>query len=137
MGGVRRPQSLVLAAGFAVLGFVLVTAVSSTGAARRAAEPRKGQLIDLISRRRSLVAEEDTAVRALRAEVAAAQRQVSRRSEQDRASAVSAATLAMQAGPVASRAGGARCVCRSRPGSRRARSAAALPASATPTSSWW
>lgn len=98
---VRRPPSLILAAGSAVLGFLLVTAVSSAGDARRAAEPRRGELIDLIERRRSLVADQDEAVRSLRGEVATARRQVSRRSRLDRAAAEGEAALAMQAGTVA------------------------------------
>lgn len=97
----RRPPSLVLAAACALLGFLLVTAGSSATQARRAAEPRKGELIDLIERRRSLVAEQDDAVHALRTEVAAAQRQGARRSQLDQAAADAAATLAMQAGTVA------------------------------------
>lgn len=98
---VRRPPSLVLATAFAVLGFLLITAVSSVDQARRAAEPRKGELIDLIERRRSLVAEQDKAVHTLRAEVSSAQRQVSRRSELDRAAAETGSRLALQAGTVA------------------------------------
>lgn len=97
----RRPPSAVLAVGFALLGFLVVTAVSSVGESRRAAEPRKGQLIDLIERRRSLVAEQDRAVHALRGEVEVARRQLSRRGASDRAAAESGATLAMQAGTVA------------------------------------
>lgn len=97
----RRPPPLALVAACAVLGFLLVTAVSSAGEARRAAEPRKGELIDLIERRRSLVSEQDEAVHALRGEVADVQRQLSRRSQLDRAAADSAARLAMQAGTVA------------------------------------
>ena len=97
----QRPPSLVLAAGAAVLGFLLVTAASSATQARRAAEPRKGELIDLIERRRSLVAQQDKAVHALRSEVAKAQRQVARRGELERAASGAAETLALQAGTVA------------------------------------
>lgn len=97
----RRPPSLVLAGACAVLGFLLVTAASSAGDARREAQPRKTELIDLIQRRRSLVAEQDEALHVLRGEVADAQRQVARRSQLDRADADAAATLAMQAGTVA------------------------------------
>lgn len=97
----RRPPSLVLAVGASVLGFLLVTAVTSAGQARRAAQPRKGELVDLIERRRSLVAEQDKAVHALRSEVAAAQRQASRQGKLDKAAATGAATLALQAGTVA------------------------------------
>lgn len=97
----RRPPSLALVGACAVLGFLVVTAVSSAGQARRLAEPRKGELIDLIERRRSLVFDQDAAVQALRGEVGEAQRQLSRRSERDRATADRAATLALQAGTVA------------------------------------
>ncbi|MGI8686019.1 MAG: DUF881 domain-containing protein [Acidimicrobiales bacterium] len=97
----RRRQSLVLATACALLGFLLVTAASSAGDARRAAQPRKSELIDLIQRRRSLVAEQDEALHVLRGDVAAARRLLSRRSQLDRAAADDAATLAMQAGTVA------------------------------------
>lgn len=97
----RRPPFLVLTAATALLGFLLVTAASSVGQARRAAAPRKGELIELIEQRRSLVAEEDRAVHALREEVANARRQVSRRTERDRQAGERAADLAMQAGTLA------------------------------------
>lgn len=97
----RRPPSLALTAGFAVLGFLLVTAASSVEAARRAAAPRKGELIDLIERRRSLVEEQDEVVRALREEVAAAREQASRRTELDEEEAERARVLAQRAGAVA------------------------------------
>ena len=97
----RRQPSLVLAGACAVLGFLLVTAASSATEARRAEQPRKDELIDLIESRRSLVAEQDEALNVLRGEVAAAQRQLSRRSRLDRAAADAAAALAMQAGTVA------------------------------------
>lgn len=96
----RRP-SLVLAAACALLGFALVTAAASAGDARRAAQPRKSELIDLIQRRRSLVAEQDEALHLLRGEVASARRQLSRRSELDRDAADATTALAMQAGTVA------------------------------------
>ncbi|HEX2699987.1 MAG TPA: DUF881 domain-containing protein [Acidimicrobiales bacterium] len=97
----RRAQPPLLSVACAVLGFLLVTAVTSARDVRRAAAPRKGELIDLIQRRRSLVAEQDEAVHALRDEVGAAQRQVARRSALDRVAADEAAELAMQAGTVA------------------------------------
>jgi len=98
---VQSRPSIVLSAGAAVLGFLLVTAVTSAGVARRATEPRKAELIELIERRRTLVADQDGAVQALRAEVARAQRRVSRASELDRAADEAEAALAMQAGTVA------------------------------------
>lgn len=97
----RRPSSLVLTAGFVLLGFLLVTAVSSVAAARRAAAPRKGELIELIERRRDLVQQQDRAVHELREEVASAQRQASRRSQLDREGAERAQAMALQAGTVA------------------------------------
>lgn len=97
----RLPSSLVLTAASALLGFLLVTAVSSVGEARREAAPRKGELIELIEERRSLVAEQDRAVHALREEAAKARRQASRQSEQDRAQDERVAALALQAGTVA------------------------------------
>lgn len=102
----RRPPSLVLTASFVVLGFLLVTASSSVGASRRAAAPRKSELIDLIEQRRSLVAEQDQAVEALRAEVTAAQRRDARRNQRDEAEARLAGDLAMQAGTIALRGRG-------------------------------
>lgn len=106
MDSVRRSPSLLLAAGFMVLGFLLVTATSSAGAVRRAAVPRKAELVRVIERRRSQVAERDQAVRALRAEVAAAQELASARTRFDREQARARATLALQAGTVAVRGRG-------------------------------
>lgn len=103
---VRHPSSLVLSAAFVVLGFLLVTAVSSTSEARRAAAPRRGELIELIERRRDLVREEDRAVHQLRQEVAAARREASRRNELDREDAERGQALAVQAGTVAVRGRG-------------------------------
>lgn len=101
MAGVRRRHTLVLAGACAVLGFLLVTATGSVGDARRAAEPRREELIDLIQRRRALVARQDEAVHALRAEVEAARRRASRQGALDRQAADAAAALALQAGTVA------------------------------------
>ena len=103
---VHRPSSPVLTVAFVVLGVLLVTAVSSAGDARRASAPRRGELIDLIESRRGLVADRDRAVRALRDEVASAQRQASRRNRLDREEGQRNATLAMQAGTVALRGRG-------------------------------
>ena len=96
-----RPSSLVLTAASALLGFLLVTAASSVGEVRRAAAPRKDELIELIQQRRSLVAEQDEAVHALREEAAKARRQASRRTEKERAQDERASELALQAGTVA------------------------------------
>jgi uncharacterized protein YlxW (UPF0749 family) len=103
---VRRRPVLVLTAASAILGFLLVTAVSSVGQARRADEPRKAELIDLIEQRRDLVAEQDRVVSALRDDVDAARRESARRSRQDRAEGEAVAELAMQAGTVAVRGRG-------------------------------
>ncbi|HVM05975.1 MAG TPA: DUF881 domain-containing protein [Acidimicrobiales bacterium] len=101
----RRP-TLVLTAASALLGFLLVTAVSSVGQARRADAPRKKELIDLIEQRRDLVAEHDRTVSALRDDVDAARREGIRRNEQDRAQGEAVADLALQAGTVALRGRG-------------------------------
>ena len=97
----ERRTSLVLAGACALLGFLLVTAASSAGDARRAAQPRKSELIDLIQSRRDLVAEQDEALHVLRGEVAAAQRELSRRGQLDREAADEAEALALRAGTVA------------------------------------
>lgn len=89
-----------------LLGFLLVTAVSSVDAVRRAAAPRKGELIQLIERRRDLVEQQDKAVHDLREEVASAQRQASRRSARDREEAGRTRAMALQAGTVALRGRG-------------------------------
>lgn len=111
----HRRSPLVLAVACAALGFLSVTAVSSATDARRAAAPRKGELIDLIERRRSLVAEQDEAVHSLRSEVADAQRRAARRGEVDRAAADDAAALALQAGTVALRGEGLAVTLRDSP----------------------
>ena len=97
----RRQSTLVLTAGFAVLGFLLVTAVTSVRDVQRAAAPRKGELIDLIERRRDLVEEQDRAVHALRNEVAGAQRAAAQRNASEQAEASRSQALSLQAGTVA------------------------------------
>ena len=96
----RRQWSLVLIAGFMVLGFLLVTAVSSVRQTRLAAAPRKGELIELIESRRRLVAEEDRAVDTLRQQVGRAQRAAERRNALDAAETARSRKLAMEAGTV-------------------------------------
>ncbi|HEV7886887.1 MAG TPA: DUF881 domain-containing protein [Acidimicrobiales bacterium] len=98
-----RRSSLVLAAVFTVLGFLLVTAAGSARAGRKQAEPRKAQLVKLIQQRRSQVGDLDQAVRQLRTEVADAQRRASRQGRQDREQAKRSADLAEAAGTVALR----------------------------------
>ncbi|MFP5377146.1 MAG: DUF881 domain-containing protein [Acidimicrobiia bacterium] len=102
----RRRSTLVLTAASAVLGFLLVTAVSSVGHARRADAPRRAELIALIDERRDLVAEQDRAVSALRDEVDAARRDATARNQRDRAEDERMADLALQAGTVALRGRG-------------------------------
>ena len=97
----RRRTSLALAGCFAVLGFLLVTAASSTDAARRAEAPRRAQLIDLIDARRDQVEGLDADVRALRDEVAEVQQATLRRARQDAAESERSARLGMEAGTVA------------------------------------
>jgi uncharacterized protein YlxW (UPF0749 family) len=101
MGGMSRRPSLVLAAVFALLGFLVVTAARSSHASQKQAEPRKAQLIKLIDSRRSQVADLDQAVRSLRAEVAGAQRRASRSGQRQREDAKRAAALALMAGTTA------------------------------------
>lgn len=101
MSGVPRRPSLVLAAVFAVVGFLVVTAIGSARANQKQAEPRKAQLVKLIQQRRSQVDDLDQAVRKLRTDVADAQRRASRRSQSDREQARRTADLANAAGTTA------------------------------------
>lgn len=96
-----RRSPIALTAGFVILGFLLVTAVSSVRDTRRAAAPRKGELINLVLSRRDLVEEQDRAVDQLRGQVAGAQREASRLSALDREEAARSRELALQAGTVA------------------------------------
>ena len=93
----------MLAAVLAVLGFLLVTAASSTRASLRAAEPRKAALISQINDRRSDVADLDQAVRQLRQQVVDAQRAEAERGRADRNKSARDADLAAEAGTVAMR----------------------------------
>ena len=102
----RRSSTLLLTSGFIVLGFLLVVAVTSVEDARRAAEPRKQELIELIEGRGELVEQQDQAVAALRQELATAQREASRRTALDRRASAEADALAMEAGTVAVRGRG-------------------------------
>ena len=97
----RRRSSLLLAAVLAVLGFLLVTAAYTTRQDKRAAEPRKAELIRQILDRRSQVDDLDQAVRQLRDQVLAAQREDVRRNLVARDVAERTALLAAQAGATA------------------------------------
>jgi uncharacterized protein YlxW (UPF0749 family) len=97
---VRRP-SLALATVLAVLGFLLVTAVSTARASKRVEAPRKTQLIKLIQDRRSSVDDLDQAVKELQRQVATAQQRANRRSRADAAAANRIAQLSLAAGTTA------------------------------------
>ncbi|HZQ85696.1 MAG TPA: DUF881 domain-containing protein [Acidimicrobiales bacterium] len=96
----RRP-SLALATVLAVLGFLLVTAVSTARASKRVEAPRKTQLIKLIENRRSSVDDLDQAVKQLQKQVAAAQTRANRRSRSDASAAAKLAQLSLAAGTTA------------------------------------
>jgi uncharacterized protein YlxW (UPF0749 family) len=87
---------------------MLITAARATRVDRRAAEPRKAQLIRLIENRRSQVADLDAAVTKLRDQVAAADRRAAQASRSDAAKDTAARQLAMQAGTVAVKGKGVR-----------------------------
>lgn len=93
---------------FVVLGFLLVTAANTARADRRAAEPRKAELIRLIETRRSQVGDLDAAVAELRAQVIAAERLEARDSAATETLAAENTRLAMQAGTIALRGDGVR-----------------------------
>lgn len=84
-----------------MLGFLLVTAASTTDATRKAEAPRRAQLIDLIGARRQQVAVLDADVRELRDQVVGAQQAALRRARQDEAEAARSERLAVEAGTVA------------------------------------
>lgn len=89
-----------LAAVVFVLGFLLVTAVSTARAQRREEAPRRAQLVRLIESRRSQLASLDADVARLRADVAAAQEAAAERGAADQQDATRAARLALEAGTV-------------------------------------
>lgn len=84
-----------------MLGFLVVTAASSSDETRRAEAPRRAQLVELIETRRKQVASYDEDVRRLREQVAAARTTILERARQDEAEAERSAELAAQAGTVA------------------------------------
>lgn len=89
---------MVLVAVFGLLGFLLVTAASSTTAVRRAEAPRRTRLAELIQARRAQVEELDAAVTELRSRVEEAQQAAARRSEGDARLARTLAELGELAG---------------------------------------
>lgn len=89
-----------------MLGFLLVTAASTTDATRKAEAPQRSRLVDLIEARRDQVDELDDEVKQLREQVAQAQRVAVQRTEADREDAARNARLAMEAGTVALRGRG-------------------------------
>jgi len=97
-----------LAGVLALLGFLLVTTANSARADKRAAEPRKAQLVRIIETRRSQVGDLDAAVAKLRGQVGAAERKAARATQIDAAEAAAAEKLAVQAGTVAVRGRGLR-----------------------------
>ena len=101
MTGMRRRSSLLLATVLALLGFLLVTAAYTTRADKRAAEPRKQELIRQILERRSQVDDLDQAVSQLRDQVLRAQRDAARRNVVARDETERNALLAAQAGTTA------------------------------------
>ena len=101
-----RRASPALVGVLALLGFLLVTTANSARADRRAAEPRKVELIRLIEARRSQVGDLDAAVAELRAQVGRAERREARQSASMAAEAAEATSLAMAAGTVALRGRG-------------------------------
>ena len=103
-----RATRPALVAVLALLGFLLVTAANSTRADRRAAEPRKTRLIDLVQQRRSQVSDLDAAVAKLRDQVGGAERRAARASQADALASATAQKLAMEAGTVAVKGRGVR-----------------------------
>ena len=91
----------MLVAVLGLLGFLLVVAASAADATRQVEAPRKARLIELIQERRDQVGELDAAVRKLRADVAAAEKDAAAANELDRSLADRINTLSLQAGTTA------------------------------------
>jgi uncharacterized protein YlxW (UPF0749 family) len=96
MARLRAPWSLVLV--FALTGFLLVITSFATSAATKTAEPRKNELISQILQQRSNVDDLDKAVTQLRGQVASAQEQAGRLSNQEAQQSQKYDLLALQAG---------------------------------------
>lgn len=99
--GPRARPHVWLAVVLALLGFLVVVAVSSARAERRSAEPRRSRLVKLIQDRRSSVEDLDAEVRALRTRVNRAEKRVSREDASDRQRAQRLDELAAVAGTTA------------------------------------
>ena len=91
----------VLVGLFGLLGFLVVTAASSTTAIRRAEAPRRARLAEVISQRRSQVETLEDAVQELRTQVQDARRESARRTAGDVQLADALSILALQAGTAA------------------------------------
>lgn len=96
----RERLHLSLALVLTLLGFLVVSAVHSAQVRRDAEAPRRDELVRLVQARQELVADLDTAVRALREEVALAQSRAADRSVSQQRAAEREAELAAQAGTV-------------------------------------
>lgn len=92
--------AVTLASVVGILGFLVVTAVTTGQAERQRSAPRKAELVSLIESRRGQVDDLDAAVELLRGEVAEAQERVSRADVRDRRASEAARRLAEQAGTV-------------------------------------
>ena len=93
-----RKTSPALFLVLAVLGFGIVTAAQAATATRRAEEPRKDRLIDLIVERRAQMSDLDKAVRDLRAQLSAERGRASRADRAVANANRTQAALAAQAG---------------------------------------
>lgn len=97
----NRARSIVWAAAAALFSFSFLTAAWSADEARRVSEPRRDQLVDLVTERRDQVSALENSLAELSAEVAGRAEEIGRRTAEDRAAAEAARVLAMQAGAVA------------------------------------
>lgn len=84
-----------------ILSFVAVTTAFSADAARRASQPRRHQLVELISSREDQVARLERDLRALRVAVEAQVLSAGRETVEERAAADAAQVLGLQAGAAA------------------------------------
>lgn len=90
----------------AAFSFLFVTATSSVDAARRVSQPRRDQLVDLVTQRQAQVAAMEASLAELAAGVDEHAEEAGRLSAAGRAAAEAARVLAMQAGAVAMRGPG-------------------------------